>query len=156
VAAETAGPAADVTLETGLPGPESWAGLADAWAPVVAGDVAVDGAADPVAPVTAEATDPTADVAAEVVPLPEPEPWAGLADEAVDVTAEVTDVAADVGESAACACFDSPSKTATMPTVKIATWTARRARCRNVGWDTKELPLGRERRRDRTSHDNHP
>jgi hypothetical protein len=72
-------------------------------------------------PVPGEAADVTAEVA----------------DEAVDVTAEVIDVAADVGESAACACFDNPSKTATRPTVKIATWTARRARYRNVGWDTK-------------------
>ena len=72
-------------------------------------------------PVPGEAADVTAEVA----------------DEAVDVTAAVTDVAADVGESAACACFDNPSKTATRPTVKIATWTARRARYRNVGWDTK-------------------
>jgi hypothetical protein len=78
---------------------------------------------------------------------------AEVADEAVDVTVEVT---ADVGESDACACFDSPSKTATRPTVKIATWTARRTMCRNVGWDTKKLPLGRERRRDRTSHNKHP
>jgi hypothetical protein len=215
VAAETADPTADVAVETGLlPGLESWAGLAGAEAPVVAGDVAAEGAeaaadagaeaaAVPVLdaagcagaadPVTAEAADPTVDVAAEVAPLPAPEladgvadavgvagaavlaaaGWAGaddpavpvaveaadvteeVADEAVDVTAEVADVTADVGESAACACFDSPSKTATMPTVKIAIWTARRARCRNVGWDTEELPLGRERRRDRTSHDNH-
>jgi len=89
------------------------------------------------------------------VPVEAADVTAEVADEAVDVTAEVTDVAADVGESAACACFDNPSKTATRPTVKIATWTARRARYRNVGWDTKKLPLGRERRRDRTSHDNH-
>jgi hypothetical protein len=85
-------------------------------------------------------------------PVPVADDTAEVADEAVDVTAEVT---ADVGESDACACFDSPSKTAAMPTVKIAIWTARRAMCRNVGWDTKKLPLGRERRRDRTSHDKH-
>ena len=71
------------------------------------------------------------------VPVEAADVTAEVADEAVDVTAEVTDVAADVGESAACACFDNPSKTATRPTVKIATWTARRARYRNVGWDTK-------------------
>jgi hypothetical protein len=67
-------------------------------------------------------------------PVPMADDTAEVADEAVDVTVEVT---ADVGESDACACFDSPSKTATRPTVKIATWTARRAMCRNVGWDTK-------------------
>ena len=79
------------------------------------------GAADPAAPVAVEAADVTDEVA----------------DEAVEVTAEVVDVTADVGESEACACFDSPSKTATMPTVKIVIWTARRAMCRNVGWHTR-------------------
>ena len=61
----------------------------------------------------------------------------GEAEVADAVTADVTGASADVGESAACACRDSPSKTATTPIVKIVTCTARRAMCRNSGWDTR-------------------
>jgi hypothetical protein len=93
-------------------------------APVLA-VVSCAGAADPVVPVAAE----VADAAVEVT-----EETAEVADA---VTAEVAGTTADVGESAACACRDNPSSTATTPTVKIATWAARRAMCRNNGWDTK-------------------
>jgi hypothetical protein len=90
----------------------------------------------PVEAVPVEAV-PVEAVPVEAVPVEATDVTAEVADEAVDVTAEVTDVATDVGESAACACFDRPSRTATMPMVKIAIWAARRAMCRNVGWDTK-------------------
>jgi hypothetical protein len=124
------------------------AGLAPESLPEEADDVA--------APVAAETAEPTVDVAADAAdaevaggvvpgselgaadggagaadpPTPVADDTAEVADEAVDVTVEVT---ADVGESDACACFDSPIKTTTTPTVKIAIWTARRAMCRNVG-----------------------
>lgn len=76
-------------------------------------------------------TGTVADVAAEVTAV------------AAEVTVEVADVTADVGKLAACACRESDSKTVRMPTAKIATCTARRAMCRNIGWGTsRSRPVG--------------
>ena len=130
VTAETAGAVADVTAAAAEPAPElafAVAGCVEAADPVDAADEGTEVAGlvpEPVLAVVgcAGAADPVVPVAAEVADA---------------VTAEVAGAAADVGESAACACRDSPSNTATMPTVKIATCAARRAMCRNIGWDTK-------------------
>ena len=84
-------PAARVAIVTGEPPTVSGTG-AEASRSV--------SSADPVAPVTAEATDPTADVAAEVVPLPAPEPWAGLGD-GVAVAAGVVEEVAELVLAAA-------------------------------------------------------
>ena len=158
VTADATDPAIDVAPEEAvLPEPELLAGSADGVTALVGSDpaagVAVEevpepllaaaggaSAADPLVPVAGGATGPAAGaagaVAAEVT---------GAAAEVTEVTAEVADAetadvagaSADVGESAACACRDSPSKTATTPIVKIVTCTARRAMCRNSGWDTR-------------------
>jgi hypothetical protein len=66
---------------------------------------------------------------------------------AAEVTVEVADVAADVtsdvGKLAACACREKASRTARMPTAKIATCIARRAMRRSVGWGTSHSrPVG--------------
>jgi hypothetical protein len=114
--------AADVTVEV---------------APVAA-DVTVE-----VAPVTADVTvevEPVvADVAVEVEPVvAEVAETAGVvADVTVEVAADVVaDVRADVGKLAACACRESDSMTARMPTATIAACIARRAMCRKIGWGT--------------------
>jgi hypothetical protein len=57
-----------------------------------------------------------------------------LAGAAADVTADGVEV--DGVEVAACACLENTSKTIRIPAAKIATCTARRAMCRNKGWDT--------------------
>jgi len=117
--------------------------------------------------VTAETTGATADVAAGTTELAVPELFdgsagdraaasAGLAGVVADVAVDVT---VDVGKLAACACRENDSKTARMPTAKMATCTARRAMRRNTGWGTSrsrpvgtDLTQGCQDRRDPGSH----
>jgi hypothetical protein len=85
--------------------------------------------------VTAWATGAAAEVTADVAAVAA-EVAVVVAEVTVEVTGAAADVRADVGKLAACACRDSPSRTARTPTAKITTCTARRAMCRNLGWGT--------------------
>jgi hypothetical protein len=137
VAVDGSDPAADVAADVAAEATGAATDVAAGAAPEPALVAGCAGAADPVAPVAAEVADAAAGVAGAVAA----EVTGAAAEVTVEVadtvTADVAGASADVGESAACACRDSPSKTATTPIVKIVTCTARRAMCRNSGWDTR-------------------
>jgi hypothetical protein len=59
----------------------------------------------------------------------------GAAADFVAVATCAVSAAVDGARVAACACRENASKTARIPTAKIATCTARQAMCRKIGWD---------------------